>query len=376
MPKNKIPLVDLVSQDKPIQSKINAKLEEVIRAGRYISGPQVDQLEGALEKYLHIDYAITCASGTDALLLALMALDITQGDEIIIPAYTYAAIAEVACLLGINIRVVDVDLDTFLIIPEELNKLINKQTRAIVTVGLFGQCANLEEIYKIAQQHNIKVINDHAQCLGAQLVQGDQKKSPMEYGDIFITSFFPTKNLGCYGDGGALFTAHPETAKKLKMLTRHGQSKKYVHDIIGLNSRLDTIQAAILMVKLQDLDNLISSRSEIAEWYNTRLNDDKSVSMPVKAAHSTHSYHQYVIKVRDRRDNLQSFLASHHISTGIYYPMPIHHQKAYKSFIAGKNKCRNSERLSSNTLALPIYRGLKEDDVDYICSRIKTFYND
>ena len=325
-----IQMVDLKSQYKNIKEEINSAILNVIDKGQFIKGPEVTEFEENLKSYLNVKHVIACANGTDALQIAMMALNLKQGDEIIVPVFTYIASAEVIGLLGLKPIMVDVEPDTFCIDVTKMENVISSKTKAIVPVHLFGQCANMDEILDLANKYQLFVIEDTAQAIGSiYTFQDGSKVSAGCMGDIGTTSFFPSKNLGCYGDGGALLTNNDELAESLRMICNHGQKVQYVHDIIGVNSRLDTIQAAILNVKLGQLRSYENSRNQAAKWYDNLLSGLDWLQIPKRRANSTHVFHQYTVKIKTgkaQRDAIRVEMGKLGIPTMIYYPIPLHQQ--------------------------------------------------
>ncbi len=371
-----IKMVDLLGQYLRMKPEIDKAIENVLTSTAFIQGPQVSEFANALGKYVGADHVIPCANGTDALQIAMMALGLKPGDEVIVPVHTYVATAEVIALLGLTPVFADVDENTFNIDIDQIRKTITRKTKAIVPVHLYGQCADMEPILKLAQEHNLHVIEDAAQALGAEYTFLDgSKKSAGTMGTIGTTSFFPSKNLGCYGDGGAIFTNNKDLAEKIKMIANHGQRVKYQHDIVGVNSRLDTLQAAILHAKLQYLTGYTRKRNEVADFYDTVLSKTL-LQTPVRAVNSTHVFHQYTVKVNEKiRDDFQKYLTSQGIPTMIYYPVPLHRQKAYERPGFGEGSFPITERLSKIVISLPIHTEMEEEELDYICDTIKNYYN-
>jgi UDP-2-acetamido-2-deoxy-ribo-hexuluronate aminotransferase len=369
-----IKMVDLQKQYLRIKSDIEKAIQEVLTSTAFIQGPQVREFAEALGKYVGAGHVIPCANGTDALQVAMMALDLKPGDEVIVPVFTYVATAEVIALLGLTPVFVDVDEDTFNLDVSQVEQLITKKTKAIVPVHLFGQCADMEPILKIAARHNLFVIEDAAQALGAAYTFMDGSvKNAGTMGAIGTTSFFPSKNLGCYGDGGAIFTNDPVLGEQIRMLANHGQRVKYHHDIIGVNSRLDTLQAAILNVKLRHLPDYAKKRQAVADFYDSHL-DTKHLQTPVRAENSTHVFHQYTVKVKDgKRDDLQKYLTAKGIPSMIYYPVPLHLQKAYKRTGFNEGSFRVTERLSKSVISLPIHTEMDADQLEFISKIINEF---
>lgn len=368
-------MLDLKGQYSKIQKEIDNSVKEVIDSCSFINGPAVQSFESELAAYLGSKYVMGCANGTDALQIALMALELKAGDEVIVPAFTFAATAEVVALLGMIPVFVDVDPVTFNIKPDEIERAISPKTKVIMPVHLFGQAAPMEEILKIAKRHSLFIIEDNAQALGSKYTFSDgSQKFLGTIGDIGCTSFFPTKNLGCYGDGGAIFTQDAELASKIKMVTDHGQKLKYHHDIIGCNSRLDSIQAAILSVKLKHLDSYSASRAKAASTYRELLKDINQIILPQESGDSNHVYHQFTIRVRER-ERLKEFLASKEIASMTYYPLSLNKQKAFASIAVVRGSLANSETLAEEVLSLPMHTELTDEIQERICSVIKEFYN-
>jgi len=329
----KIEMVDLKGQYAKIQDEIDKAIIESIRSANFINGPAVSEFSKSLSEYLGGAYVIPCANGTDALQIAMMSLGLQPGDEVIVPSFTYVATAEVIGLLGLIPVMVDVDPYHFNITPEKIEKAVTSKTKAIVPVHLFGQCADMEPIMEFAKSKGLHVIEDTAQAIGAKYTfSTGEIKHAGTIGDIGCTSFFPSKNLGCYGDGGAIYTQNQELAEKIKMISNHGQEKKYVHKYIGVNSRLDTIQAAILNIKLKYLDEYSNSRNIAAEQYDRLLAGVKNLQIPVRSNKSTHVFHQYTLIIKDnKRDALKQYLEEKNIPAMIYYPIPLNEQEAYKN---------------------------------------------
>ena len=366
---DKIQMVDLLGQYQGLKDNIDRAIQEVIQSSAFINGPQVKQLRTELAAYHNCKHAITCANGTDALQIALMAIKAQPGDEVIVPDFTFIATAEVIALLGLKPVFVDVDPNTFLIDVDKLKNAITSKTCAIIPVHLYGQCANMEDIMNIAREKNIYVIEDNAQAIGSDiLINGKWKKSGTA-GHIGCTSFFPSKNLGCYGDGGAVFTDNDKLAEDIACIANHGAKIKYYHDIVGINSRLDTLQAAILLIKLKQLDKFSEARQEAASFYDKGLSGVSQVLTPKRVDYSTHVFHQYTLKL-EKRDELKSHLASKGIPSMIYYPVGMHNQKAYKM----EGNFQVSDKLCRTVLSLPMHTELKEEQQLYIIETIKEFY--
>lgn len=373
----KIQMVDLVSQYQPLKSQINSGFEEVLNSAAFINGPQVNLFSENLEKYLGIKHVIPCGNGTEALQIALMALELQPGDEVITADFTFAATVEVINLLKLESVLVDVDYDTFTINPESIRKAITPKTKAIIPVHLFGQCANMEEILKIADEHNLYVIEDNAQAIGADYkFKNNTIKKSGTMGIIGATSFFPSKNLGCYGDGGAIFTDNDDLAHKIKGIVNHGMYKRYYHDEVGVNSRLDSLQAVVLNAKLPLLDSYNEKRRKAAEYYDKAFSNHPNLITPFRAEeYTTHVFHQYTLKVVNAdRDALQKYLSEKQIPAMIYYPVPLRKQKAYDN---GKYKDEDfpmTNKLIDQVISLPMHTELEEEQLDYIIKNVLNFF--
>jgi UDP-2-acetamido-2-deoxy-ribo-hexuluronate aminotransferase len=377
MKMNKIQMVDLQGQYGKIQPEIDSAVLKSIQAAAFINGPEVAEFSKNLADFLKAKMVIPCANGTDALQIALMALGLQAGDEVIVPAFTYAATAEVLALLKLVPVWVDVDLLTFNIDPRKIEASITAKTKAIIPVHLYGQCTAMEDIRAIAQQHTLFLIEDTAQALGADYIFSDGTKAKAgTVGDIGCTSFFPSKNLGCYGDGGALYTNNEALGQKIRMIANHGQSVKYQHDIIGVNSRLDTLQAAILNIKLKHLNGYAAARSALADKYDQLLGNIADIQLPVRSAFSTHVFHQYTIIVKDsRRNELKTFLEANGIPSMIYYPYPMHLQKAYLQEKYTKGSFPVAEKLCDSVLSLPMHTEMEPGQINYITDKVRVFFN-
>jgi len=372
-------MVDLKGQYDKIKVEVNLAIQDVIDNTTFINGPQVKQFASNLREYLNVESVIPCANGTDALQIALMALNLRPGDEVIVPCFTYVATAEVIALLKLKPVLVEVDPETFNITAEIFEKAITSKTKVVVPVHLFGQCTDMEPIIELAKRFNIFIVEDTAQAIGADYTFSDgtvRKAGTM--GDIGCTSFFPSKNLGCYGDGGALFTNNSQLASTIAKIANHGQAKKYHHELIGINSRLDSIQAAILGVKLKYLDNYSSSRNQVAFLYDKELSDVSWLSIPKRQINSSHVFHQYTLKLRSdiNRDNLIKFLHEHYIPSMVYYPIPLHMQQAYRSDELPEGSFPISEALCKTVISLPIHTEMTEEQIIHICTVLKSFKND
>ena len=351
-----IPMVDLKAQYLKIKSEVDQQVISTIESSSFIGGPKLDEFKTSLKQYLGVKHVIPCANGTDALQIALMALDLNPGDEIIVPAFTYVATAEVIGLLRLKPVLVDVDIENFNIKIDNLTEKITSKTKVIIPVHLFGQAAPMEELKTIAKKNNIHIIEDNAQALGADYYfkNGTVKKLGT-IGSIGCTSFFPSKNLGCYGDGGALMTNNDVLAEKIQMISNHGQSKKYHHKVIGCNSRLDAIQASVLNIKLKHLDSYNKNRQIASRYYSERLKYIPGLITPNQAKFSTHVFHQYTLRIKNNlRDSLQEFLKKKGISSMIYYPIPLYQQEAFRGYVSKNFKLQNTESLCKEVLSIPI----------------------
>ncbi len=371
-------MVDLKGQYDRIKTEIDTAVQSVISSSVFISGPEVKSFEEELASYLGVKHVISCANGTDALQVALMALGLKPGDEVITTNFTFIASVEVIALLGLKPVFVEPEPDTFNISPEAIEKAIGPQTRAIIPVHLFGQSADMEEILKIARKHNLFIIEDVAQATGGEYIFSDgSRKKAGTMGDMGCTSFFPSKNLACFGDGGAIFTNDDSLEKLARSITNHGSTRKYYHDDIGVNSRLDAIQAAILRIKLRHLDEYNNARRNAASFYDRQLNRIEKVASPFRSNKSTHIFHQYTIKTDPGdRDNLKNYLEERGIPSMIYYPVPMHRQKAY-SFLGHDNDAFPvTGTLCNSVLSLPIHTELNIDQLKYICDNIYKYFED
>ncbi len=370
-----IKMVDLQGQYLRIKDEIDAAIQEVLMSTAFIQGPQVQSFAAALSKYNQGVNVIPCANGTDALQIAMMALGLQSGDEVIVPVHTYVATAEVIALLGLTPVFVDVDEKTFTIDVRQIEGKITNKTKAVVPVHLYGQCADMESIMNIAAKHDLLVIEDLAQAMGADYIfSNGLTKRAGTMGVIGTTSFFPSKNLGCYGDGGALFTSDQDLAEKIRMIANHGQKVKYQHDVIGVNSRLDTLQAAFLLVKLKYLDEYTRKRNEVANYYDKHLATVNFFEIPFRATNSTHVFHQYTLKVKGiDRDHFKKYLHDKGVPSMIYYHIPLHLQKAYRQDAFPEGSFPVTERLSKTVLSLPIHTEMTEDELSYICQVIKEY---
>lgn len=368
-------MVDLKAQYKRIKPEVDLAIQEVIDTTTFINGPAVGDFQKDLEQYLHCDHVIPCANGTDALQIAMMALGYQPGDEVITASFTYVATAEVIALLGLKPVLVDVDPHTFNIDPDAVEKAITNKTVAIVPVHLFGQCAQMERLIEIAQKHNIDIIEDTAQAIGAEytFLDGSVKKAGT-IGRVGATSFFPSKNLGCYGDGGAIFTQDEQLASKIRMIANHGQRVRYYHDEIGVNSRLDSIQAAILRVKLRELDHYASRRNQLADAYDAAFGNSGKLITPVRFKNSTHVFHQYTLLANGvNRDEMKEFLESKGVPAMIYYPVPLHMQKAYLDPRYNKGDFPVTEDLCARVISLPMHTEMQDEQLQHIIATVNQF---
>ena len=369
-------MVDLHTQYDRIKEEIDHAIQQVLTSTAFIQGPDVQEFARALASYTGAKFVIPCANGTDALQIAMMSLGFRPGDEVILPVHTYVATAEVIALLGLTPVFVDVDEGTFNIDVGQLEKKITKKTVAIVPVHLYGQCADMEPLLALASKHSLSVIEDAAQSLSADYTfKNGEKKKAGTMGTVGTTSFFPSKNLGCFGDGGAIFTNDEKLAEKIRMIANHGQKVKYYHEVIGVNSRLDTLQAAILNVKLQYLNDYSSRRMEAASYYDKALSGIPGIEVPSRVAYSTHVFHQYTVKIMNgKRDAFREYLAGEGIPSMIYYPVPLHFQNAFKQPGIEQGAFPISEKLSKVVISLPIHTEMDVEQLEFICSKIKHFF--
>jgi len=372
-----IQMVDLKSQYMKIKPQVDQAINDVLSSTQFINGEHVKSFQNELAAYLDVKHVITCANGTDALQISMMALGLKPGDEIITPSFTYIATTEVIGLLGLKPVFVDCNPENFNISVDEVEKAITKKTKAIVPVHLFGQSSDMKFIMSLAKKYNLFVIEDNAQAIGSNYLGFNQPQKTGTIGNIGCTSFFPSKNLGCFGDGGAMMTNDDELAKKLRMIANHGQSKRYYHDIVGCNSRLDNIQAAVLRIKLKELDQYILNRQKAANYYDQNLKDLDQLTLPFRNLDSNHVFHQYTLKLDDSivRDELIQYLAEKNIPAMVYYPVPAHRQKMFSKI---PNSCGNmkvTNWLSSRVFSLPMHTELSTLQQDYIIENISNFLN-
>ena len=373
---NTIHMVDLRSQYEAIKVEINQAIQGVLDSTAFINGPEVRKFADELAQYTGARHVITCGNGTDALQIAMMGLGFEPGQEVIVPTFTYAATVEVIALLGLKPKFVDVLPDTYDMNPADLENALGPNVVGIVPVHLYGQCSNMEFILEFARRHGLKVIEDGAQAIGAVYTFFDGRKAQAgTMGDVGTTSFFPSKNLGCYGDGGAMLTNDPILAEKLKMIASHGQKRKYYHESIGVNSRLDTLQAAILSVKLEHLTRYSASRNEVADRYDKALAAISQIKIPTRIPESSHVFHQYTIQVDGgKRDELKGFLQEQGIPSMVYYPIPLHLQPAYAQFGYQKGDFPMAEMLCETVLSLPIHTEMDPAEQEFIIQNVKQFF--
>ncbi len=368
-------MVDLQSQYTKIQHLIDPKINEVVQSAAFINGPEVHKFQEELETYLGVKHVIPCANGTDALQIAMMGLNLKSGDEVITVDFTFAATVEVIALMRLTPVLIDVEKDSFNMDITALKKAVTPKTKAIVPVHLFGQCANMEAILEVANQHNLLVIEDNAQAIGADYIYSNgTKKKAGTMGDIGTTSFFPSKNLGCYGDGGAIFTDNDELAHTLRGMVNHGMYKRYYHDVVGVNSRLDSMQAAVLRIKLPLLDSYCESRAEAAAYYSKAFALNENIITPSISSFSTHVFHQYTIQIKNKdRNALHQHLLDQGIPNAIYYPVPLHNQKAYMDERYKEEDFEVTNELISTVLSLPMHTELETKQLDFIIITILNF---
>ena len=369
-------MVDLKSQYDKIKFEVDASIQEVIDQSAFINGPQVRLFSDELREYLGVESVITCGNGTDGLQIAMMALDFKPGDEVIVPAFTYIAAVEVIAVLGLVPIFVDVDPQTFLIDINKIEEKISNKTVAIIPVHLFGQCADMEYLLRLAEKHGLKIIEDAAQSIGSKYTFSDGRIAQSgTMGNVGVTSFFPSKNLGCFGDGGAMMTNNPELAERMKMIAGHGQKRKYIHDVIGVNSRLDTLQAAVLRVKLKYLGGYCMARKKVAENYDVAFKNHPNLQIPKRMNQSSHVFHQYTLRLKAiERESFSKYLAEKGVPTMVYYPMPVHLQKAYKLLGYKKGDFPVAEALCEEVISLPMHTEMEEEQQTYIIKSINSFF--
>ena len=372
MKKINVQMVDLMGQYSKIKNEVDSNIISSIESGRFVNGPIVKQFSENLSDYLNVRNVIPCANGTDALQIAFMALDLKPGDEIICPSWTYIATAEAAAILGLKVVFCDVDLETFNTTAELIEPYINSKTKAVVPVHLYGQSCDMESIINLAKKYDLKIIEDNAQAIGCKYTFSDEEvKSTGTLGHVGTTSFYPSKNLGCYGDGGAIFTNDDELAEKIKMIVNHGEKIKYHHEIVGCNSRLDSIQAEILNIKLKYLDDYNSNRKIMANNYNLAFEKINEIITPKVNSNSDHVYHQYTTRILNgKRDEFKNYLSNLGIPTMIYYPIPIHKQKPYLT----NQVLNNTEILADEVISFPIHTELENSNQQYIIQNIVDYF--
>ena len=370
-----IRMVDLQTQYKRLQSDIDAAMQQVLDSTAFINGPQLKVFQQNLADYLQVKHVIPCANGTDALQIALMALGLKPGDEVITSTFTFIATVEVIALLHLKPVLVDVDPHTFTLIPSEVEKAITAKTKAIIPVHLFGQGADMSAICKIAQDHQLYIVEDGAQSIGASYTLHEDTLKLGTIGDVGCTSFFPSKNLGCFGDGGACFTNNDDLAAQMRMIINHGSEKKYYHKIIGVNSRLDTLQAAVLDIKLKHLDDFNTRRQKVADYYDGAFKNHDELTIPHRQEHSDHIFHQYTLRVANgKRDALQTHLKAADIPSMVYYPVPLHQQEAFASYASSDQSFEHAEQLSREVLSLPMHTELTGDQLTRITDTVLSFF--
>ena len=372
-----IQMVDTNTQYHKIKPEVDKAVMDVMESSAFINGKIVQEFSANLSSYLGIKHTIPCANGTDALQIAMMALGLQPGDEVITPSFTYIATTEVIALLKLTPVFVEVDPQTFCIDPSAIEKAITSKTKAIVPVHLYGHAAPMEEIMAIAKKHNLFVIEDNAQAIGCDYTFSDRsKKKTGTIGHIGTTSFYPSKNLGAFGDGGAIFTNDDELAVKLKMTANHGQSKQYYHDVVGCNSRLDSIQAAILDIKLKHLDEYVAARRSVADFYDKQFANQPKIKTPYRAAYSNHAFHQYTLILEGiDRNGLKQFLADNNIPAMIYYPVPGHKQKMFEQFDTASQSMPVTDWLTERVISLPIHTEMEEEQLNFITKKVLEYVN-
>ncbi len=372
-----IQMVDLKQQYLKIKPQVDEAVLGVLDSTAFINGRDVQEFTSNLAAYLHVNHVIPCANGTDALQIAMMALGLQPGDEVITPSFTYIATTETVALLKLTPVFADVDPKTFCIDPQAIRRAITPRTKAIIPVHLYGHSAEMEEILKISEEHDLFVIEDNAQAIGAEYTFSDGRMYKTgTMGTIGTTSFFPSKNLGCYGDGGAIFTNKDTFAEHLKMIANHGQKLRYYHEMVGCNSRLDTLQAAILKIKLGKLDEYIDARRKAAAYYDRAFAGNPKITTPQHTQYSNHVFHQYTLILEGvDRDGLHQYLASHNIPSMIYYPVPVHRQKMFETFNSSSYELPVTDWLTERVISLPMHTELEEEQMFSITSRVLEFVN-
>jgi len=370
-------MVDLRGQYQPIQADINRRLQQIIESGAFVGGAAVSEFAHQLADYLSVAHVIPCANGTDALQIALMAAGLQAGDEVITVSFTFVATTEVIALLGLKPVFVDIDPHTYTLDTKQIEAAITPRTKCIIPVHLYGQCADMQPIMEIARRHNLYVIEDNAQAIGADYYASDgttQKAGTI--GHIGCTSFYPSKNLGCYGDGGALFTNDSTIADNLRVIANHGQREKYTSELVGVNSRLDAMQAAVLSAKLPHLPQYTAARQRAAQYYDAHLADLPQLTLPYRAPYSSHVFHQYTVQCRNEqtRDALRQYLQTAGVPTMIYYPVPAHQQPAYRAYCRPKSALPHTEHAAKTVLSLPMHTELSKEQLAYIVEKVRQFF--
>lgn len=368
-------MVDLITQYQSIKNEVDSAILDVIEKAQFINGPEVVEFQKEMEDYLKVKHVIPCANGTDALQIALMALGLKPGDEVITASFTYVATTEVIALLGLKPVFVEVNKDTFCIDASKIEAAITSKTKAIVPVHLYGQAAEMDTIMSIAKKHNLFVVEDNAQATGCDYTHDNGEISKTgTIGTIGCTSFFPSKNLGCFGDGGAIFTNDDDLAQKMRMIANHGQSKRYYHDVVGCNSRLDSVQAAVLRIKLRKLDEYNNKRRAVADYYDNFFAKFDGIKTPVRSNNSKHIFHQYTLTLEGYdRDELNSFLAEKDVPSMIYYPVPAHKQKMFSAFGSEATNLPVTDWLTERVISLPIHTEMETEQLEVICSAVAEF---
>lgn len=374
-----IRMVDTITQYQKIKSEVDDAVAAVVASGAYINGPAVKSFSANLANYMGAKHVAPCGNGTDALQIALMALGLEPGDEVITPTFTFVSTGEVVALLGMKPVFVDVDLHTFNMDPASVEAAITPKTKCIVPVHLFGQPADMDAIMDIAKRHNLYVVEDNAQAIGSRYTSADgTTRMAGVIGHIGTTSFYPSKNLGAYGDGGAIFTQDDEIAERINSICNHGMKVRYLYDRVGVNSRLDSVQAAILDVKLKHLDEYNANREAAAAMYDERFATLEGVAAPVRDAKGTHVFHQYTVRIlegREKRDRIHQYFMDHNVPAGIYYPVCLHEQECYEVFGVTKGDLPVSEQLSGEVMSLPMHSEMNEEQIDYIFSVFQKAFN-
>lgn len=370
---NNIQFFDIKRQNQQLKQELDTAIQSVIEQGQFIKGKEITTFENQLATHLNVKHVISCGNGTDALQIALMAMQLQAGDEVIVPAFTYIATIEVIALLGLTPVLVDIDLDTYCISTESIQTCITPRTKAIIPVHLFGQCANMDAVIEIARTNKLYVLEDAAQAIGSSYTFNSGKSAFAGcMGDIGTSSFFPTKNLSCFGDGGVIFTNNDLFAKQIRMIANHGQQQQYIHEMVGVNSRLDTLQAVILQVKLKQLTSFQLKRKANADLYSNAFKDLAEIVIPFEASNCSHVFNQYTLRIKNgKRDALKNYLTRKGIATAIYYPMPLHQQLAYQSKCIIRTSLKNAEQACTEVLSLPIYPELKTEEIEQVINALK-----